>query len=211
MDADRQCILVGVPQFLKDIFRQKPRVGEHERRAVCLDLLDQLRDRPCRGVAAPGNALDPRQEDFQLGIGALLPLDQRNTVEISPWREPAAIVIRVGQRRRERCALQVGAQRLQPRQGKRQQIAPLAGGESVDLVDHDALETAEQFRGFRIAEQQRERFRCRQQHVRRTGALPRLAIRRRIPAAGLHPNGQSDLLDRGDQVALDIVRQSLER
>ena len=45
----------------------------------------------------------------------------------------------------------------------------------------------------------------------RLAALALLAVGRRIAASRFHPDGQAHFLDRGDEVALHIVRQRLQR
>ena len=91
---------------------------------------------------------------------ARLAFDQRDRIDIAPRRQPFAKRLRVGHRRRQRRALHCRRDRLQPAEREREQIAALAGGESVDLVDHHALQTGEQLEAVGIAEQQRQRFRA---------------------------------------------------
>jgi hypothetical protein len=163
-------------------------------------------------MAAPGHALGPAGSRISTSGGAPgSPSHQRDAVGIAIRGQPAAKGIGIGQRRRQRGALHRRGQCLQPGQRQRQQIAALAGGEGVHLVDHHPLQAGEQRRAFGIAEQQRQRFGRGQQHVRRAGALAGLAIGRGIAAARLDADRQPDLLDRGQQVALHIVRQRLQR
>jgi hypothetical protein len=100
--------------------------------------------------------------------------------------------------------------RLQPGQG-RAKIAALACGKGMNFVDDHALQPGEEVRAVGIAEQERQRFRCRQQDVRRPRALACLALGRGITAARLDAQGQADFLHRRQQVALHIMGQSLER
>src|SRR3546814_9630781 len=69
-------------------------------------------------------------------------------------------------------------------------------GEGMDLVDDDSAEPLEQKRAVLVAEQQAQRLRRRQQHLRRLHPLPRLAIRRRVAGAGLDPDVEAHLRDR---------------
>ena len=62
-----------------------------------------------------------------------------------------------------------------------------------------------------MAEQQRQRFRRGQQDMRRPHTLPRLAVRRRIPAARFNADIKAHLLYWCQQIALHIHRQRLER
>ena len=66
-------------------------------------------------------------------------------------------------------------------------------------------------RAVGVAEQQAQRFGRGQQDLRRPDALARLAVGRRVAGAGLDPDRQAHLLDRGEQVALDVDRQRLQR
>ena len=93
----------------------------------------------------------------------------------------------------------------------RQQIAALAGGEGMDLINHDPLQRTEHLRCLWIGQQQTERFGRGQQHVRWTGALPSLAIGRRVATARFNPQRQAQIRNRRQQVALHIMRQRLER
>ena len=92
-------------------------------------------------MARPGDLLVLGQHDRDLGLGARIALDQRRP---SRHRRAArASPDRPRDRRRSRTAptrRSPGASRLQPRQRQREQVAALAGGEGVDLVDHDRLQ-----------------------------------------------------------------------
>ena len=94
VDADRQLVVVGLPQELEDVLSQEARVGEDQRGAVGADLRVELRHRPSGGVAAPGHALvAERQHDRDMRRRAGFALDQRDAVEIAPGREPGAEVV----------------------------------------------------------------------------------------------------------------------
>ena len=81
----------------------------------------------------------------------------------------------------------------QPRQAERQQIAALGGHQRVQLVEHDALEAAEQIGRVGAGQQQRELFGRGQQDVGRIAALA-LALRgRRVAGAGLDADRQAHL------------------
>ena len=73
-------------------------------------------------------------------LGRRLALDQAHLVNIAIGGEPCAVIVWVGDRCRERNALQVWRERLQPRERKAQQIAALAIGKGVHFIDDDALE-----------------------------------------------------------------------
>ena len=65
--------------------------------------------------------------------------DQLHRINIAIGRKPRAIRVRIRNRSRQRHALHIGRDLLQPRQGKAEQIAALAIGESMHLIDYHAL------------------------------------------------------------------------
>ncbi len=81
----------------------------------------------------------------------------------------------------------------------------------MELVDHDGFEVLEQREAVGVAEQQAQRFRSRQQDLRRLHPLPRLAVGRRVAAARLDPDRQLHLADRSQQVALDVDAERFQR
>src|SRR3546814_2313063 len=83
-----------------------------------------------------------------------------------------------------------------PRHRQREQIAALAGGEGVDLVDDDRPHLREHRETVGIAQQQRQRFRRGQQDLRRPRALARLAVARRVAGARLDADVEPHFLDR---------------
>jgi len=176
MDADRQIVLVHIPQQLKDELGQEARVGEDQRGPVAPDLAIKLRDSPAPGVPAPGHDFIAGKQYLDLGRGALLALDQRNRIHIAPRGQPGAKPLRIGNRCRKRRALHIRRNRLQAAERQRQQIAAFAGGEGVNLVHHHALEAAKHFEAVGIRQQQRQAFGRGQQHMRRAGALALLAV-----------------------------------
>ena len=211
VDADGERILVHIPQVLEDILGQEARVGEDQRGAVLANLRVELRDRPGRRMAAPGHTLGIGQQDLDLGGRACLAGDQFDRIDLAPGREPFAKTLRIGERRGERHALHRRSDRLQPGQRQCQQVAALAGGESMDLVDHDPLQPPEQLETVGIGQQQRQAFGRGQQHMRRARTLALLAVRRGVPAACLDPDRQANLADRCQQIALHVMRQCLQR
>ena len=139
VDADGQLVLVHVPQVLEDVFGKKTRVGKYQRGPVPADLFVKLRDRPCRRMPAPWHALFIGQQDFDFRRRAFLAFHQPHRIQIAPGGQPFAEGFRTGDSGRQGHALHTGRDGLQPRHCQRQQVAPLAGGEGVDLVDHDPL------------------------------------------------------------------------
>jgi hypothetical protein len=178
---------------------------------VFADRRVQLRHRPGGGMPAPRHPRIERQQDLDLGGRAGFTLDHRHRVDLTPGREPGLEFLGICDRGRQCSPAQRGSERLQPGHRQRQQIAALPRGEGVDLVDYHALQTREQRRTFGIAEQQRQRFGRGQEHMRRPRALAGLAVRRGITAARFDPQRQPYLLNRGHQVASDVVRQRFQR
>jgi hypothetical protein len=210
VNADRQAGLVGGPQFLEDQLGQAAGVAEHQGRLVTLDQLDHLARGVAAGVAAPRH-LAFGDEDGEVGLGAGLPRDQPDRVNVAIGRKPGAVGVGVADRCAERDPAQRRAQRLEPRQSEREEVAALLAGEGVDLVDDDRVEVGEQCRAVRVGQQQAQRLRGGQQHLRRADPLARLAVGWGIAAAGLDPELEAHLVDRGEQVALDVDRERLQR
>ena len=79
---------------------------------------------------------------------------------------------RLGDRRRQPDRADLGGQPPQPRQTERQQIATLGNDQRMQLVEHDALERAEQKRRVVGRQQQRQLLGRGEQDVRRITPLP---------------------------------------
>ena len=153
VDADGEPPLVDLPQVLKDQFGERTGVAEDQRRVVRLDLRHHLgcciaARMPCPGHAAFG------QEDRDVRLGALVALDHCHGTDIAIRREPGAVGLRVGNRRRQRDAAKVRGDALQAGEAQGEQIATFAGRESVDFVDNDGFEAREHRQAVGVAEQQ---------------------------------------------------------
>ena len=105
-------------------------------------------------MAAPGHTLGVGQQDLDLSGRARFPDDQFDRIDLAPGREPFAKALRIGERRGERHPLHRRSDRLQPGQRQCQQVAALAGGEGVHLVDHDPLQPPKQLETVGIGQQQ---------------------------------------------------------
>ena len=210
VDSDRQPLIVLVPQLLEDQLGEAARVGEDERRLVLLDEPHDVGDRVISRVAAPRDLVLGNQ-DREVGLGAGIAEDEIDELHVGIGREPGAIGVGVADRRRQPDAAQARRELLQPRHRQRQEVAALLLGEAVELVDDDRPQIREHRRGIGIAQQQAQRFRRGQQHLRRLHPLARLAVRRRVAGAGLDPDRKPHLLDRADEVALDVDRERLQR
>ena len=126
MDADRQPHRVDLPQVLEDQLGQATRVAEHQRRAMRLDLGHHLFGGIAARVARPRHAA-LGQQDIDPGLGSRLAEHQRNAIDIAIRREPCAIPIGIGDRRRQRDAAHGRARYAWSRaMHKAEQIAALA-------------------------------------------------------------------------------------
>jgi hypothetical protein len=125
--------------------------------------------------------------------------------------EPGLVAFGIGDGGGKRDAAEPGRELLQARHGEREEIAALAGREGVDFVDDDGAEVCEQKRAVFVAEEERQRFGGGQQHVRRLHALALLAVGRRVAGAGLDPDVEVHLGDRGEEIALDVDGEGFER
>ena len=105
----------------------------------------------------------------------------------------------------------IGRKCLQPRERQAEQIAALAIGKGVHLVDDHAFQRREHMHAVFVAEQQRQRFRGGQQDMRRLDPLACLAVRRRITRPRLYANGQAHFLNRHEQIAADVGGKRLKR
>ena len=146
---DGEVVLVHVPQVLEDVFGQETSVREDERCLVGADLFVELGDRPRGRMSAPRNTFFLGKQDLDLGGRAFLALDQLHRIQIAPRGQPFAKAFRLGDGGREGRALQVRRDCLEPGQCKRQQIAALAGGKGVHLVNDDAFQSGKQLETVR--------------------------------------------------------------
>ena len=132
-------------------------------------------------------------------------------VHVGVGREPTAIGVGIGDGGGKADAAQVRRDPLEPGQRQRQQVAALVAGEGVDLVEDDGAKPREHREAVGIGQQQRQAFGRGQQHLRRLGPLPRLAVGRGVAGARFDPNVEPHLPDRIEEVALDVDRQRLQR
>ncbi len=162
-------------------------------------------------MPAPRHPLFLRQQYLHFGRRARLAIDQLDRVDIPPRCEPFAEGLGLRDGGGQGRALHIRSDGLQARQRQGEQVTALARRKSVDLVDDNTLEVFEQFEAVGVRQQEGQAFRCRQQHMRRTATLTFLAIGRRVAAAGFDLDGESHLLDRRDEIALNIVGKCLQR
>ncbi len=108
------------------------------------------------------------------------------------------------------AAQRPGPEPIKPLQRQRQMRAALRGRHRVDLVDDHRLDPAEDLASLR-ADHQIERLGRGDQDVRRLSPhRPALGLRR-VAGAQRHRDRRPDPLQRGPQVALDVVGEGLER
>ncbi len=148
----------------------RARVGEHERRACLRDLAQHGFEHPDAEVAAPGKAA---------GVVGQQGVDDERLVDATPHQYAVGAVqqrahglVEVA----ERCAQAPGRQArrkaAQPRQRELHLHSALVADQLVPFVDHDQGQAGEQFATVGTGEQQRQAFRCRDQHFGQAPALP---------------------------------------
>ena len=212
MQSDGERVVVEVPERVEDHLRLAAGVDEHQRHLVLLDQLIDLRERVARRMPGPWQIFARlHHSDLRLRaavgnhqVGTRLPmLGLRN--------EKARQVLGLGNGRRQSDGRQSRRQPEQPCQSEREQIAALAGDQRMQLIEHHALERAEQIRRIGRGEQQRELLRRGQHDVGRIAALA-LAFRcGRVAGARLDADRQFHLRNRRFEVARDVHGQRLER
>jgi hypothetical protein len=162
-------------------------------------------------MARPGDLLVLGQHDRDLGLGAGIADHERDRLGIAVRRQPALEGLGIGDGRRQADPPEAGCDHLEPGQRQREQVAALAGGKGVDLVDDDGRKTGEQGEAVLVAQKQAQRFRRGQQDLRRPHPLARLAVGGRVAGARLDPDRQRHLGDRRQEVALHVDRERLQR
>ena len=151
MDTDGIFGLIRIPQFLEDKLGQKTRVAEYQRDFVSADFFDELRYGMLPAMARPRHAAFGEQ-DCEIRFSRSLALNQADLINVAIGREPCAIVVRVGDRCRQRDALKVGCEGLQARERQAEQIAALAVGKGMDLVNDNPLQRGEHMHAVFVAE-----------------------------------------------------------
>ena len=105
---------------------------------------------------------------------------------------------------------QPGGDRPQSREVKRKQVAALGGDEGVQLVEHDALQAAEELRGAGRRQHERELLGGGHEDVRRPLHLPLALGRRRVARTGLDADGEVHLAHRSLDVTGDVDRERFQ-
>ena len=161
------CIVVDLPQILEDQLGEAARVAEDDRGPVRLDLGHHLFGGIAPRMPRPGHA-PFGQQDRDVGLGARIALRParpcryrhraRARRDSRRDRRPSPTARRGAAPARSRCSRAMHSA---------EQVAALAGGEGMDLVDDDRLQPGEHREAVGIAEQQRQRFGRGQQDLRR--------------------------------------------
>ena len=188
MQRDRQRVLVDAPELLEQQLGLAARVDEQQRRPVLLDRLVDFGHGVARRMARP-TARAPRESRMEM----IAAWRRRSTVMRSAMvagagfcaDQPAAQLVRLGDRRRQADRLQAGHELAQPRQAERQQMAALGGDQRMQLVEDDIAQVLEEALGVRRGDQQRQLLRRGQQDVGRVELLALALVRRRVAGAGL--------------------------
>ncbi len=211
MQRDGQAVVVHAPEILEQHFGLAAGVDEHQRGLVALDQLVHFGHRVAGAVPGPWQAL-PGVEHLDHGRCGAAGNDDVGgfNFAVTLRHQKPRQRFRLGDRRRQSDAAHLGRQPPQPRQSQRQQIAALGGDQRMQLVEHDALQRAEQERRIVGGQQQRQLFGRGQQNIRRIAPLPLPARHRRVAGAGLDLDREAHLGDRRLQVARDIDRERLQ-
>ena len=220
-------LVEALRELAGDAFGHAASVDEHQRRAVLLDELRQA-SIDLRPRFARHDRLQGRTGQFQLKVArALMPgVDGRDV------RGRTAGRIGADQEMRDRVdwvlrggqadALQaIAAQRREPFQREREMRAALIRRDRVDFVDDDGPRGRQHCASGLRTQENVERFRGRNEDVRRIAAHPRAFGRRRVARSDPSPDfdlGKTapaelfpDAGQRGLEVAMDVVRQRLKR
>jgi hypothetical protein len=143
VDADRQLLLVDHPQILED---QLARLRVLQKMSVVGGARSRASHSawPSARYAGPGDGLVVGQHDRDLGLGTGIAPDDLDQLGVAMRRQPALESLGIGHRGRETDPAQARARAPAAAQAQRQQVAALAGGEGVDLVDDHGLQACEQ-------------------------------------------------------------------
>ena len=224
-EDDRRVVLAHQAQQLGiDRRPDRPGVGRGVERGLDragIDSLGRMLQVGRRGLAGVGavaalvgeraglrHVLD-RDDDLQVELLGLRGVDDLAIPPVTD-QEPADPLQRpLGRRQADPLDLLV-AEMVEPLEGQRQMGASLRRRHCVDLVDDHSLDAPENLAGAR-ADHQIEGLGSGDQDVRRLAAHgPALGLRR-IARAQRHGDRNADPLQRGTEVALDVVGEGLER
>ena len=169
MQGDRQIGVVVAPQLVEQHLGLRARIDEDQRQAMRLDRRVDLGQRIARRVPGP-RQLGIGAQDGDIGARPLACGDDlgesRRRLPLMRHQERGKLVRpRHGRRQADRRKL--GRMRAQPRQIERQQIAALAGGERVQLIEDHIFQAAEQLGRAFMRQHQRDLLRRGQQNVGR--------------------------------------------
>ena len=213
--AVMQCQHVGVvqPHRLQGLvpqLRLRARVGEQQRAAHTLQARDHALQLRQAQVARPRETLvGLRQQRFQRQRTRLGGVDDRCIGRVR--QQGVACLLEVAERRRQSPCAQRRRQRPQARQAELQQHAALAAQQFVPLVDDDGAQSAQLFGGFRIRQQQGERFGRDDEYIGLAVARQSLVSRTGVAGAHRHGPRQAERFDRRAQRTRGVVRQCAQR
>ncbi len=208
MQRDGQVVAVDPPQVPEQLLGLEPRVDEQQGQLGGLDRGVDLPDGVSGTMARPGQPLlrvehgDMRRRAFRG--------DHEGGRRFVPARQVGAQLVRLAHRCRESDRLHARCDAPKPGEIEGQQVAALGGHQRMQFVEHDALEVGKQNLGVGAGQQQRELFGGGEQDVGRIAALALALGGGGVAGAGLDPDGQAHLGDRGAEIAGDIDRQRLQ-
>ena len=201
--GDRQGCLVGKPEGLEKQLGLGAGVDENDARICGFNRAQNIR----HGIAPAGPRPRGRQRGRQkrdIGFGAGV----GNQKPRAPHESRK--ILGVIDRRRKPCRDQSGRKMAQSCKGQHQLIAAFALGQSVQLVQNDAPEIAEDFRGLGIGQHQGQAFGRRQQNRGRIDALTPPPRRGRVAGPVLDADFQRHIGNRAVEIARNIDRQRLQ-
>ena len=208
VERDRQPVPVLPPERAEHQLGPRAGVDEQDGEPGLEDQPVELRHGVEADAAGPRHAV-ARDEEPHLRLGPALAAHHDGALRAR--RQVTEQAVGVGHRRRQPGEGGIGCQGPQAGEPEAQQRPALALGQRVQLVEHDPPQPREVAAGVRVGEQQRQRLRRRQQHLRRLAPLPLAAVRGRVAGADLVAHRQPHLAHRCGEVARDVVGERLQR
>ncbi len=217
VQRNRQSVFVELPQFLENDFRLCARVDEDDGGARLLDRLVHLGQRVYRHVPAPGQVFARGQDvDSRLRPGRAV--DARHVGcrlgrfrPARPGGQPRREAFGIAHGRGQADAPAARGEGVKPGEAQGEQVAALGPGECVQLVDHHRLQVGEEAWRIVVGQQQRQGFGRGQQDLRRLAALALAPVLRRIARARFRVDGQVHFRDGRGKVAVNVLRERLQR
>ncbi len=212
MKGNCQSFFIRAPQFLKDKLSLTACVDKNKDRPVVLNNVVNRLDGMTGGMTRPG---DPfiRHQDGDIRFCPRRSHHQLCTFSCLAflWHKIPAQLVGICHRCRQADTPMTRAQTGQPRQVKREQVAPLCIHHRMQLIQNDAFQPSKQAGGIRIREKQCQLLRRCHQNVWWGVSLSKTFTLRRIACPGFEGNRQSHFSNGDLQIALHVHRQGFQR